>query len=200
MVEFLNGQMPHIEVLAVEIKQFRGKSFQTLVPRVIGRTAATTGPSAISDTRRRLLTRASFLENLPNEEARDAAKRLLDAGTAAGATQFWGSSSVSIRIPCSQFGQPVTVAWLHAIPNRLGWMGFKNIVFGAAIYDYLPPGKKQLRDCLDKYVGEFQKDKFVEYLEPKSARAWTIRYEDAAKHIDLLTSRLQNVLFDLKEM
>ncbi len=200
VVEFLNGQMPHIEVLAVEIKQFRGKSFQTLVPRVIGRTAATTGPSAIIDTRRRLLTRASFLENLPNEEARDAAKRLLDAGTAAGATQFWGSSSVSIRIPCSQFGQPITVAWLHAIPNRLGWMEFKNIVFGAAIYDYLPLGKKQLRDCLDKYVGEFEKDKFVEYLEPKSARAWTIRYEDAAKHIDLLTSRLQNVLSDLKEM
>ena len=39
VVEFLNAQMPHIEVLAVEIKQFRGESFQTLVPRVIGRSA-----------------------------------------------------------------------------------------------------------------------------------------------------------------
>ena len=36
VVEFLNGQMSGIEVLAVEIKQFRGKSRQTLVPRVIG--------------------------------------------------------------------------------------------------------------------------------------------------------------------
>lgn len=200
VVEFLNGQMPHIEVLAVEIKQFRGESFQTLVPRVIGRSAAAAGPAASSATRRLKLTRASFLEELPNEEARDAAAKLLDAGTAAGATLFWGSSSVSIRMPCSQFGQPVTVAWLHAIPNRLGWMGFKNIVFGAAIYDFLPSGKKQLRDCLDKYVGEFQKDKFVEFLEPRSAKAWTIRYEDASKHIDLLTGRLQKVLSDLKEM
>ena len=40
VVKFLNEQMPRIEVLAVEIKQFRGRSSQTLVPRVIGRTAA----------------------------------------------------------------------------------------------------------------------------------------------------------------
>ena len=30
VVEFLNGQMPNIEVLAVEVKQFRGKSAQAL--------------------------------------------------------------------------------------------------------------------------------------------------------------------------
>ena len=40
VVEFLNEQMPGIEVLAVEIKQFLGDSGQTLVPKVIGRTAA----------------------------------------------------------------------------------------------------------------------------------------------------------------
>ena len=40
IVEFLNAQMAGIEVLAVEIKQFKGDSGQTLVPRVIGRTAA----------------------------------------------------------------------------------------------------------------------------------------------------------------
>ena len=34
VVEFLNAQMPNIEVLAVEIKRFHGTSAQTLVPRV----------------------------------------------------------------------------------------------------------------------------------------------------------------------
>ena len=34
VVEFLNAQMPDIEVLAVEIKRFHGTSAQTLVPRV----------------------------------------------------------------------------------------------------------------------------------------------------------------------
>ena len=50
VVEFLNGQMPGIEVLAVEIKQFRGKSTQTLVPRVIGRTAASSEPGTARGT------------------------------------------------------------------------------------------------------------------------------------------------------
>ena len=35
VVEFMNEQMSGIEVLAVEIKQFRGAAGQTLVPRVI---------------------------------------------------------------------------------------------------------------------------------------------------------------------
>ena len=43
-VEFLNAQMDRIEVLAVEVKQFKGDSRQTLVPRVIGRTAAPPRP------------------------------------------------------------------------------------------------------------------------------------------------------------
>lgn len=39
VVEFLNEQMAGIEVLAVEIKQFKGETGSTLVPRVIGRTS-----------------------------------------------------------------------------------------------------------------------------------------------------------------
>ena len=40
IIEFLNGQMDPAEVLAVEIRQFVGPAMKTLVPRVIGRTAA----------------------------------------------------------------------------------------------------------------------------------------------------------------
>ncbi len=59
VVEFLNAEMPIIEVLAVEIKQFRGEQTQTLVPRVLGRiaNASTHGPASS----RRRLTRESFL-------------------------------------------------------------------------------------------------------------------------------------------
>ena len=53
--------MPGIEVLAVEIKRFHGKSAQMLVPRVIGRTTAAPGPG-VSGQR---LTRESFLEDSP---------------------------------------------------------------------------------------------------------------------------------------
>jgi hypothetical protein len=43
IIEFLNESMARTEVLAVEIKQFVGAGHQTLVPRVIGRTAAADG-------------------------------------------------------------------------------------------------------------------------------------------------------------
>ncbi len=40
IVEFLNGQMSPAEVLAVEVSQYEGEGYKTLVPRVIGQTAA----------------------------------------------------------------------------------------------------------------------------------------------------------------
>lgn len=40
IVEFLNEQMSPAEVLAIEIKQYLGQGLRTLVPRVIGQTAA----------------------------------------------------------------------------------------------------------------------------------------------------------------
>lgn len=51
VVKFLNEQMPTIEVLAVEIKQFKNKASQTqtLVPRVIGRLDAHPERSAPSN-------------------------------------------------------------------------------------------------------------------------------------------------------
>ena len=48
VTEFLNAQMRNIEVLAVEIKQFKGTSGQAIVPRVIGQTSAIPKPSGTS--------------------------------------------------------------------------------------------------------------------------------------------------------
>ena len=90
VVEFLNAHMPEIEVLAVEIKQFRGGSTQTLVPRVIGKTAghAKTPPK---------LTPELFRDALPNT-ARDVADRLLAVAKRHGASLNWGKGSVSVRV------------------------------------------------------------------------------------------------------
>lgn len=40
IIEFLNGQMDPAEVLGVEVRQYVGGQVRTLVPRVVGRTAA----------------------------------------------------------------------------------------------------------------------------------------------------------------
>lgn len=196
VVEFLNAQMPHIEVLAVEIKQFRGVSFQTLVPRVIGRSAAAAVPVTGNTSRRRKLTRVSFLEELPNDEARLVTERILTAADAAGATLYWGSTGFSIRMRSNAFRYPISVAWLYP-PGVTGWNGLTDISFGTALFGYDPPPEEDLRTFLEKWVDEFRRHDFA---NPTAIDAWTVSYTDAAKHIDLLTKRLQKVLSDLKEM
>ena len=91
VVEFLNAHMQEIEVLAVEVKQFRGESTQTLVPRVIGRTTGHASPQP-------KLTRELFLDALPTDTARDVAVRLLAVAERQGASLNWGKGSVSVRV------------------------------------------------------------------------------------------------------
>ena len=65
IVEFLNENLVRAEVLAVEVKQYVGEGRQTLVPRVIGRTAAADDvkQSASGATRvARTWTEPEFLE------------------------------------------------------------------------------------------------------------------------------------------
>ena len=136
VVEFLNAQMPNIEVLAVEIKRFQGRSTQTLVPRIIGRIAGSASHGT-SGSRRRL-TRESFLSEFNSVEASaGAARRLLDVALESGAQLGWGSSSVTVRINCSAWPYPVTVAWLNLPSISSGWMGLRYASFGAAIFPRL---------------------------------------------------------------
>ena len=121
VVEFLNAHMQEIEVLAVEIKRFRGASTQALVPRVIGRNAATSATTTRASARGKL-TRESFLAVLPTEEARDVAIRLLAMAEQQGASLTWGSGSVSARVRVEDEYGPrwETVARL-AVPGTKMW-------------------------------------------------------------------------------
>jgi hypothetical protein len=96
VVEFLNGQMDPAEVLAVEIKQFVGPGLQTLVPRVIGRTAEAErkkgGPAAAE----RPWDEASFFTELTRqrgEREAEAARAILAWAKQALPRVWWGSGS-----------------------------------------------------------------------------------------------------------
>ncbi len=131
VVEFLNGQMPHIEVLAVEIKSFQGPSGQTLMPRVIGRTSAAAARSG-SGSR---LTRESFLEEFAGVDVRSVAERLLDVAIRSGGVIEYGASyGLSIRARCSTWPRPITIAWLYSCPG-IGWSRTRDFSFGAGIVE-----------------------------------------------------------------
>lgn len=96
IVEFLNGQMDPAEVLAIEIKQYVGERLRTLVPRVIGQTAAaekkqraggqTTGSTRTWDEQ-------SFFDALARRVAPEevqAGRRIYDWMRANGQDLWWG--------------------------------------------------------------------------------------------------------------
>ena len=118
IVRFLNAAMPEVEVLAVEVKQFRSQSGRMLVSRVIGRSSVAL-PS--TGAPRRVATHASFLEEFPDGAQRSVAERLLDAAVKHGAKLEWGSRGCSARVQSPAWQQPVTVAWLYP-PGTSGYL------------------------------------------------------------------------------
>ena len=98
VAEFLNDQMPGIEVFAVEVKRFGSGESQALVPRVFGTTASSRplgrGPS---------LTRELFLDDFGVEAERHAATQLLNVARDAGATFAW-ARALSASASSATFG------------------------------------------------------------------------------------------------
>ena len=134
-MEFLNAQMDRIEVLAVEVKQFKGDSRQTLVPRVIGRTAAPPRPPSGHGSRAKL-DQESFLSRFTNSEHHRVAARLLDVASEFGAVLDWGSNGVCIRIPYSGWKKPVGVGWLFppSVRGVVNWRGLTDVSFGNTVH------------------------------------------------------------------
>ncbi len=194
-VEFLNAQMPNIEALAVEVKQFRGSSTQTLVPRVIGRTAKPTN----SPDRPSNLTQETFLAKFSSDEARNAVARLINVAQESGAVFRGGVATVSLRVQCSRWKDLISVAWLNP-PGAKGWRGTQNCTFGEGTIGYHPQLEDELGPVLHGWVDDFSDDDFARPLSIKKLNGWEVDYEDVALHIDLLAERLVNVIGELKAL
>ena len=194
IVEFLNRHMgPRVEVLAVELRQFRGQGARTLVPRVIG---GSDGPRSRTSSTRRVLTMETFLPELPDPEVREAARALLERSERAGATLGWGGASVSIRVRCPAWHQLVSVAWLSPEGKRTG-MGTRNFSFGSFMfedYDRSPP--PSLPETMLQYVQQFEPDPWARH-SPASDTVWEVAPRDVPAHVDTIAGRVEAVLREL---
>ena len=183
-------------MLAVEIKRFHGTSAQTLVPRVIGRTAAAAARGRGGPGHR--LARESFLEGFEDDDVRGVAERLLDAASQPGGDIYYGASyGLSIRAKCSAWPRPITVAWLYSQPGK-GWMRTRDFSFGVAVYDYVLP--EELRAMLERWVDEFSADSFAEDVSSKGVKAWAVRHEAGVQHHHVLVERLGRILSELASL
>ena len=197
VVEFLNEQMPGIEVLAVEIKQYRGKSGKTLVPRVIGRTAAISDKASASSRKR--MSRDEFFAQMPGPQVRQAAERLMNVAETNGGSVIFGGSGISIRCRCRAWHRLLTLAWIYPDPNR-GWMRTSQFTFGTNTWD-MEEYPDELRVILKNWADQFKDDAFTsDASEEGQNQAWMITYEDAVTNINVLAERLENVLRSLQNL
>ena len=198
VVEFLNQQMPKVEVLAVEIKQYAGTARRTLVPRVLGRLASPPGPGPGPSPRFKY-TRETFLADFQNSDDRNIATRLLDMAPDVGATFMWGGTGVSVRATCPQWGQaPITVAILTAPGKQGGWVGegLTGVHFGEAVSSYENPPGEAVMSVLNRYVQSFSNDD-MSYVAKGGRRGWTAPYGDISPHLDAIVERLATVVREL---
>ncbi len=93
IIEFLNTQMDPAEVLALEIKQFVGQRVKTLVPKIIGLTAAASARKESFASQGKKWDETSFFQTLqarsPLEKV-EAARQILAWGRAQGLRLVWG--------------------------------------------------------------------------------------------------------------
>ena len=191
VVEFLNEQMPDVEVLAVEVKQFLRGPIRTLVPRVIGRTAGSAASK--SNSRRGRLDRSGLFNELDDEEGM-VVERLLSAAEECGARLTWGSSSVTIRAVCDSWAKTVPVAWIYA-PST-SWERQRGFSFGVTLWDSEMPD--DIRSFFSEWAGQFAEDSFAKDVSWEGVTCWRVTYHDGVAHVDSLESRLRKVLTDAR--
>jgi hypothetical protein len=120
IVEFLNEQMDHTEVLAIEIKQFASEQgVRCLAPRVIGQTAK--AKEAKGTRTRTVVKEEDFFSQLRERspEAANVARRILDWAVERSLPVNWRGSSF---VPTLDYGgefthNPITVVGGAKIPR-----------------------------------------------------------------------------------
>ena len=96
IVEFLNEQMDPAEVIAIEIKQFVGEGFKSMVPRVVGQTAQAQKKKGIQ--RKKKWNEKSFMEVFQQREDKSeeiVAKKILDWAKSKDLPIWWGEGAKS---------------------------------------------------------------------------------------------------------
>ena len=198
IVEFLNEQMPRIEVLAVEIKQFKGATSQTLVPRVIGQLAAKPASRSGRGTQVRQ-TKEEFLDRFDDDSAREVAARLIGVAENTPRARYSGARRMSIQVNCRLWRNPISLAWLTPPGDADDFEGNSNhFVFGMFQnnQDFPEALDERLQQWIDDLRGE---GKAINPWDSESEDRYAVAvtYADAVQNIDAIVERLQAAIADI---
>lgn len=157
LVEFLNEELTHVEVLAVEVKQFQGQDkdgHKALVPRVLGLTE-----TARDRKSGHHVTPEEFLEHC-RPEIRPFFEQVWALAKARGHTICWGTVGFSIRAHSSLSDRLAT--FVLAFPSGIFQFYFAELV------RYWGVGED---------VSSALRAKLLKLGEVKESGAWTLTWK-----------------------
>ena len=189
VVEFLNEQMPNIEVLAVAIMQYQGGALRTLVPQVIGRTAGAIHDARSSTGRQPIMRSLDEFYSRIGIQARRVAERLIRAAEAVGAETRLGSSMVTVRAHSPELGQRCTVAELFP-SRRDSRQGLIIFTLVRSNWNFFP---RPIENQINRWFAQMEQDGCFESVgsqAPGGRQGWAIDSALAIDHMDLLERRL----------
>ena len=134
-----------------------------------------------------------FCEQLPDEAAVQAAKRLIAAAEERGAIVNRMQSSLTVSVQSTLRNAPLTVAWLCPTMNSF-WGGFKGFTIGQVNWVELP---EEAQAKLDELYLQMSRDGFAERVgnnKTGGSRGWAIDPAVVAQHIDLMKERLTQAI------
>ena len=140
IVEFLNVQMDPAEVYAVELKQYVGGGFKTLVPRLVEKTAEY---NAMKRTQSEILDESSFFEHL-DEETAVFYRKLLDYAEEKQLLVRWTTKAFHLNI----FKNENVINIIRGY-NNMGAYGQALFVTVEDIKTKVPNGESVIKEYID---------------------------------------------------
>jgi hypothetical protein len=132
IVEFLNEQMSPAEVLAVQIKQYVGDGFKTLIPRVIGQTAQARQKKVVHVRDEKQWNEDSFFQVIEKRSGLDdvnIAKSILDWAKSAGLIIIWGKGKTDpgfrLRVDHNDTSHALIGVWSYGSAK----VGYLEVLF-----------------------------------------------------------------------
>jgi len=160
VIEFLNEKMDTVEVLGVEVKQYKGSGTQSFVPRVIGQTAQAQIKKQNSSVRKKW-DENSFFEDATNglnSKQVSAIKKLYDFSKEYAENLGWGTGGITGSFS-PKFSQLKSIKSLYSVRS----IGRLSLNFG-----WLD----------DNETVKSYRDKFKESLERKKLFSIPKNYQD----------------------
>lgn len=168
-IDYMNATMSGARIYAVELVRFVGEGMSAFESR----TAIKPETPDAARSRPEPVNEARFLEQIANEDHREALREILQGCHGLGLKLRWGSAGTSIRMRVPGVARLVSVGWLFP-PDVSGWMGLTDLTLGfdeESLNQYAPSAFKDYTRKVSELPGaEEAKPKWLNghHLSPRA--------------------------------